>query len=238
MVAVGPHGSTTPRAALRKLGVEVVVIGECEEAGRRLAECRGTLRAIPGIVLSRSTARFVHGGPRAADISVFRRCAGRSALIARHPHHHHRFDTEPPGRAPKSRRRAAVPTAAPSAPRKFPRPISPAPPGVDPGGARWAVAGRRYVYFIDEIFLPWRAAARGARARDLAFGVQTRIDLWKPRDDRAARPRRLRLDRSRGREPDRGRPRRARQEVPDDHRRTDPAPGSRQAATCHSCRPT
>jgi anaerobic magnesium-protoporphyrin IX monomethyl ester cyclase len=28
-VAVGPHGSTTPAAALRKLGVDAVVVGEC-----------------------------------------------------------------------------------------------------------------------------------------------------------------------------------------------------------------
>ena len=31
MVAVGPHGSTTPVPTLQKLGVDVVVIGECEE---------------------------------------------------------------------------------------------------------------------------------------------------------------------------------------------------------------
>src|ERR1700758_2376883 len=37
-VAVGPHGSTTPRAALRKLGVDAVVLGECEETLVRLAD--------------------------------------------------------------------------------------------------------------------------------------------------------------------------------------------------------
>ncbi len=31
IVVVGPHGSTTPRPVLRKLGADYVVLGECEE---------------------------------------------------------------------------------------------------------------------------------------------------------------------------------------------------------------
>src|SRR3569833_4449569 len=37
LVGVGPHGSTTPRAALRKLGGDIVVMGECEETLVRIA---------------------------------------------------------------------------------------------------------------------------------------------------------------------------------------------------------
>src|SRR4051812_49327701 len=37
LVAVGPHGSTTPRPALKKLAVDIVVMGECEHALLRLA---------------------------------------------------------------------------------------------------------------------------------------------------------------------------------------------------------
>jgi anaerobic magnesium-protoporphyrin IX monomethyl ester cyclase len=37
-----------------------------------------------------------------------------------------------------------------------------------------------YVYFIDEIFLPNRPLLEALVGRDLLFGVQTRIDLWKP----------------------------------------------------------
>src|SRR5437660_6627598 len=37
LVAVGPHGSTTPRPALRKLGVDIVVMGECEDTLVKLA---------------------------------------------------------------------------------------------------------------------------------------------------------------------------------------------------------
>lgn len=42
-------------------------------------------------------------------------------------------------------------------------------------------AGVGYVYFIDEIFLPWRELLEGIARRPVEFGVQTRIDLW--RDD-------------------------------------------------------
>src|SRR5690242_15332826 len=40
--------------------------------------------------------------------------------------------------------------------------------------------GIRYVYFIDEIFLPNRPLLEAFAARDFQFGVQTRIDLWSP----------------------------------------------------------
>src|SRR5437868_1909975 len=37
-VVVGPHGSTTPEAVLKKLGADAVVIGECEQVLVRLAD--------------------------------------------------------------------------------------------------------------------------------------------------------------------------------------------------------
>ena len=40
--------------------------------------------------------------------------------------------------------------------------------------------GVRYLYFVDEIFLPNRALLEALQARSIEFGVQTRIDLWKP----------------------------------------------------------
>ncbi len=41
--------------------------------------------------------------------------------------------------------------------------------------------GVGYIYFIDEIFLPWPELLRALAQRDVVFGVQTRIDLWKPK---------------------------------------------------------
>ena len=49
LVAVGPHGSATPAAVLEKLGVDVVVMGECEETLARLAD--GEKAELPGVCL-------------------------------------------------------------------------------------------------------------------------------------------------------------------------------------------
>jgi B12-binding domain/radical SAM domain protein of rhizo-twelve system len=38
--------------------------------------------------------------------------------------------------------------------------------------------GIEYVYFIDEIFLPYQDVLEVIRSRRIKFGVQTRIDLW------------------------------------------------------------
>ncbi|MEG6552508.1 radical SAM protein, partial [Desulfocurvibacter africanus] len=42
--------------------------------------------------------------------------------------------------------------------------------------------GVEYVYFIDELFLADRPLLSELAARGLKFGIQTRIDIWKPRD--------------------------------------------------------
>jgi anaerobic magnesium-protoporphyrin IX monomethyl ester cyclase len=39
-------------------------------------------------------------------------------------------------------------------------------------------SGVEYVYFIDEIFLPYRNVLETIRERRIKFGIQTRIDLW------------------------------------------------------------
>jgi radical SAM superfamily enzyme YgiQ (UPF0313 family) len=40
--------------------------------------------------------------------------------------------------------------------------------------------GVTYLYFVDEIFLPQRPLLEALVSRPVRFGVQTRIDLWKP----------------------------------------------------------
>jgi B12-binding domain/radical SAM domain protein of rhizo-twelve system len=40
--------------------------------------------------------------------------------------------------------------------------------------------GVGYLYFIDEIFLPQRPLLEALVGREVQFGIQTRIDLWKP----------------------------------------------------------
>ena len=41
-------------------------------------------------------------------------------------------------------------------------------------------AGVEYVYFVDEIFLPYKDLLEMVATRGIKFGIQTRIDLWKP----------------------------------------------------------
>ena len=95
-VIVGPHGSSTPRATLRKLGANIVVRGECEEAVAALADAWPRTE-IPG------TAELIGGELRltgAVQSTVF---TDLPALqwpghwIANHHHHHHRFDSTPSG---------------------------------------------------------------------------------------------------------------------------------------------
>jgi anaerobic magnesium-protoporphyrin IX monomethyl ester cyclase len=97
-LAIGPHGSTTPRATLRKLGVEAVVLGECEETLVRLAELpRSAWRGISGLCHVEGGEVLVQGGPKAADMASLPALAWPADALARHRHHHHRFDSTPAG---------------------------------------------------------------------------------------------------------------------------------------------
>jgi B12-binding domain/radical SAM domain protein of rhizo-twelve system len=183
-VAVGPHGSTTPRAALRKLVVDAVVLGECEEVLVRLA---GTRRedwgGIAGLCQRISGEIVVQGGPQAADIAKLPALYWPIASLQRHTHHHHRFDIAPAGPGAEMETSRGCPYHCTfCAKENFRdryrrRPLATILAELD----SLLAAGVEYVYFIDEIFLPWRELLEAIAPRPIAFGVQTRIDLW--RDD-------------------------------------------------------
>lgn len=179
-VAVGPHSSTTPRAALRKLGCDVAVMGECEETLVRVAN--GDLRTLTGIAYIDGATVRVNGGPQAARFVDAPPLAWGEDWIGRHAHHHHRFDSAPAG-----------PGAEVEASRGCPyRCTFCAKENFRDGYRRRALPlllaeidrlqaqGVEYLYFIDEIFLPNKDLLDALAARQLRFGVQTRIDLWKP----------------------------------------------------------
>lgn len=179
LVAVGPHGSTTPRTALRKLEVDIVVMGECEETLLRLA---GGERDLPGTCFREGRDIRVLGGPQAArfvDQPVLR---WPDEMVRRHHHHHHRFEAEPLGPGAEVEASRGCPYHCTfcakenfrNAYRK--RPVEPVLEEV----AVLQEQGASYVYFIDEIFLPNEPLLRGLVGRGLKFGVQTRVDLWKP----------------------------------------------------------
>jgi anaerobic magnesium-protoporphyrin IX monomethyl ester cyclase len=180
-VAVGPHGSATPFATLQKLGVGAVVMGECEEVVTALAN-GGAPGVVPGTAVLRNGVLVQSGGPQAAVFTDLPALRWPDEWVRRHHHHHHRFD-----------RPAHAPGAEVEASRGCPyhctfcakidfrdsyrrRELAPLLEEID----RLIAQGVEYVYFIDEIFLPNRALLEALVGRKLEFGVQTRIDLWKP----------------------------------------------------------
>src|SRR4051812_4218219 len=90
-VAVGPHGSATPAPTLTKLGVDIVVRGECEEVVAALAANEDWTDIASTARLSGSDT--VCNGPGHVsgfvDHPALRWPAG---WVRRHAHHHHRFD--------------------------------------------------------------------------------------------------------------------------------------------------
>jgi B12-binding domain/radical SAM domain protein of rhizo-twelve system len=180
-VAVGPHGSATPGATLRKLGVDVAVRGECEEIVALLADATDLAR-VPSIAYRAPDGACVTGAPHAGAFASLPALRWPAEWVARHRHHHHRFDAPPD-----------VPGAEVEASRGCPysctfcakidfrdryrrRDLAILLEEIDGLAAQSA----RYLYFVDEIFLPQKPLLEALVGRGLCFGVQTRIDLWKP----------------------------------------------------------
>jgi len=182
LVAVGPHGSATPEATLAKLAVDVAVRGECEEILERLADGED-LENIPSIAWRTGTGEIrVTGGPHAGRFSDLPALRWPTRWVARHDHHHHRFGTVARGPGAEVEASRGCPYSCSfcakldfrNAYRR--RDLSPLLEEID-GLLRQGVT---YLYFIDEIFLPQKPLLEALAARPVQFGVQTRIDLWKP----------------------------------------------------------
>jgi B12-binding domain/radical SAM domain protein of rhizo-twelve system len=179
LVAVGPHGSTTPRTALRKLGVDLVVMGECEQSLLRLANGE---RNFPGLCFADNHTIQVNGRPQAAGFVDQPALTWPDEMVRRHHHHHHRFEAEPTGPGAEVEASRGCPYnctfCAKQNFRNAYRRRSASTILAEVDALR--EQGVEYVYFIDEIFLPNTELLEGLAARGLKFGVQTRIDLWKP----------------------------------------------------------
>ena len=182
-VAIGPHGSTTPRTALRKLGVDVVVLGEAEEILPRLAgKARAEWGDIPALCYLQGGEPRVQGGPHASDVAALPALEWPGHMILRHYHHHHRFDIPPWGPGAELEASRGCPYHCSFCAkenfrdryRKRPLPVILA----ELDGL--LAQGVEYVYFIDEIFLPNAELLEALAARHVVFGIQTRIDLWSP----------------------------------------------------------
>ncbi|WP_031554534.1 TIGR04295 family B12-binding domain-containing radical SAM protein [Parvularcula oceani] len=180
-VAVGPHVSVTPQTTLRKLGCDLGIRGECEEA---LVELAGgqEVGTISGMAWREGEDVRVLGGPRATTFTDLPVLEWPDHWIQRHGHHHHRYGTEPVGLGAEVEASRGCPYSCSFCAKidfrdKYRRRDLPVLlEEID----RLIGQGVRYLYFIDEIFLPWRQLLEALVERGIEFGVQTRIDLWKP----------------------------------------------------------
>jgi B12-binding domain/radical SAM domain protein of rhizo-twelve system len=179
-IAVGPHGSVTPATTLRKLHAHVVVRGECEEAILELAHHAPA--SVAGLAYRCGERVLVNGPPRAARFTDAPALRWQKSAIARHAHHHHRFDEPFSGPGAEVEASRGCPYSCTFCAkmdyrdkyrrRQLPLLLQ----EID----ALIVQGATYVYFIDEIFLPDKPLLEALCTRDIQFGVQTRIDLWKP----------------------------------------------------------
>jgi anaerobic magnesium-protoporphyrin IX monomethyl ester cyclase len=180
-VAVGPHGSVTPEATLAKLGVHVVVRGECEEIVAALADAT-ELAKVPAIAFDDRGEIRITGGPHASRFVDLPALDWPPDWIARHHHHHHRFDATPVGPGSEVEASRGCPYNCSFCAKidyrdKYRRrEFAPLIEEID----ALIASGIQYIYFVDEIFLPQKPLLEALVARPVIFGVQTRIDLWKP----------------------------------------------------------
>jgi B12-binding domain/radical SAM domain protein of rhizo-twelve system len=180
-VAVGPHGSSTPGPTLRKLGCDVVVRGECEEIVASLAS-RPPLDTVPAIAFERNGQVVVTGPAHASRFTDLPALRWPAEWLRRHSHHHHRYGSESVGAGAEIEASRGCPYhcsfCAKIDFRDAYRKRDPAMLLEEIDGL--VAQGVRYLYFVDEIFLPNRPLLEALQARPIEFGVQTRIDLWKP----------------------------------------------------------
>ncbi len=177
IIIVGPHGSTTPQATLKKLEADYVVLGECEEVLPALAsEGREA-----GSICFRDGDQIVRRGPnRAADMKALPTLRWPDETINRHAHHHHRFDSAPTGPGAEMETSRGCPYHCTFCAkdnfrnnyRKRSHPV------ILEELDGLLAQGVEYIYFIDEIFLPDLPLLRSIAERKVKLGVQTRIDLW------------------------------------------------------------
>ena len=189
LFVVGPHASTTPGAVLGKIDADAVVMGECEALLPQLVEatpaeyCRidSIAYRAPGAgARDGEAAIVVQGTPAAVDLQRLPALRWQPAEIAAHGHHHQRFDCAPSGPGAEMEASRGCPHSCTfCAKENFRNRYRTRPLAVVLDELDGLIAqGVRYVYFIDEIFLPNRALLEGLLERDIQFGVQLRIDNW------------------------------------------------------------
>ncbi len=151
-------------------------MGECEEV---LPKLSGDWSAVESICYRRVDI-CVQGAPHVTNMTALPALHWGPEWISRHSHHHHRFDAAPKGPGAEMEASRGCPyhctfCAKDNFRNSFRRrPLAAVAEELDGLIAQ----GLEYVYFIDEIFLPFRDLLEMIASRQIKFGIQTRIDLW------------------------------------------------------------
>jgi B12-binding domain/radical SAM domain protein of rhizo-twelve system len=181
-VAIGPHGSATPAATLRKTGCDVVMRGEPDQTLAQLASEALDREQIPGCCFRRDDGTF-HISPEfgVSDMRALGALDFSNYNVEAHQHRHHVFTGE--GRGAELEFARGCPWSCSFCNKtlfrnKFrERDVDAVIAEVD----RLMARGVDYIYFIDEIFGVGKNVLRLLEAlaeRDVKIGFQTRIDLW------------------------------------------------------------
>ena len=179
-VLIGPHPSTTPGTTLRKVRGDIAVLGESEEVLVQLAE--HPPEALNGVAFHRGDDLVIQGGRQTANLECLPALRWPERLIGAHHHHHHRFDEPPAGLGAEMEASRGCPYSCSFCAKTDHRhvfrrrPVATVMDELD----HLLAQGVGYVYFIDEILMPDRDLLEALRSREIRFGVQTRIDIWKP----------------------------------------------------------
>lgn len=178
-VLIGPHGSATPGAAMRKTGADVVLKGEPDQAIADLAS--KPWNEIDGCCWRDDHGEHISATLGTVDMKTVKALDFYNYNVEKHWHRHHVFFGK--GRGAELEFARGCPWACTFCNKtlfrnKFrERDVNEVIVEVD----RLIERGVDYIYFIDEIFGVGKNVRRLLEAiakRNVQIGFQTRIDLW------------------------------------------------------------
>lgn len=178
-VLIGPHGSATPRAAMRKTGADVVLRGEPDQSIADLAT--KPWNEIDGCCWRDSHGEHIAPTLGVVDMRTLGALDFQNYSVEKHSHRHHVFWGE--GRGAELEFARGCPWSCTFCNKslfrnKFrERDVDQVLLEVD----RLVDRGVDYIYFIDEIFGVGKNVLKLLKEiakRNVRIGCQTRIDLW------------------------------------------------------------
>ena len=179
-VIIGPHGSATPAAVMRKIGCGVVLRGEPDQTVAQLASI--PWREIPGCCFQTDDGFHINPALGVADMKALAPLSFRGYNVEAHRHRHHVF-TNDCGLGAELEFARGCPWSCTFCNKTLfrnqfrERSVESVLQEIDTLIGR----GVEYVYFIDEVFGVGKNARRlleSIAERQIKIGLQTRIDLW------------------------------------------------------------